>query len=317
MLTMRAGTGMLRSALRVVAGVAAAGALFCTSSTGHAWCRTTTCDPAQEPCPLDAAGCMTTGKTLFWRGRCISFGVDYQGTPKHGISHDLAQDKIIAAYRAWMSADCGNGTPSLQMFASPEPIRCDHQVYNREPEVANANAWIFLDDQWPYVGQSHQIALTTLTFQDEDGEIFDVDVEINSAQFEISASDEVIKADLESIATHEAGHFFGLSHTQVDGATMEAQYNVGDVSLRTLEADDIEGICTAYPPDRQAAACLSTQTPRHGFSAECSDALETDGGCCTTAPNGNLGAPARAILASAFGILVLFARRRSRLSRAD
>ena len=256
---------------------------------------------------------MTTGKPLFWRGSCISFGVDHEGSPKNGISHDLAVSTIADAYLSWTSADCGSGrTPSLELFLSPEPILCDHQVYNTEPEVANANAWIFLDQGWPYAGTSHQIALTTLTFQDSDGEIFDVDVEINSAQFELSTSDDAIKADLQSIATHEAGHFFGISHSLVQGATMEASYRVGDTSLRSLEPDDIEAICSVYPPDRKAAACQSTRIPRHGFSAECSDALETDAGCCSTAPSGNSGAPARAMLAGALGMLVLFARRRAR-----
>ena len=314
---MRAGCGIGTSAVRALSSVAAAGMLLSASSPSLAFCRTTTCDPLKETCPLDAADCMTAGKPLFWRGRCISFGVDHQGSPKHGISHALARDTIVDAYRTWMNADCGSGPPSLQMFVSPEPILCDHQVYNRDANVANANAWIFLDEEWPYAAQSHQIALTTLTFQDEDGEIFDVDVEINSAQFEITANDEVIKADLQAIATHEAGHFFGLSHTKVDGSTMEAQYSVGDTSLRTIEADDIAGICTVYPPDRQAAACLSTRTPRHGFSAECSDALEADGGCCTTAPTGTGRAPASAILASALGMLVLLARRRARRNQIE
>ena len=298
------------AAHKFVVAVTAAGAVSASSARAGAWCRTTTCDPTSEKqqCMLEpGTGCMITGMPLYWRGRCISFGVDHRGSPKRGIDHETARTVIWSAYRSWLDTDCAGQPPSLELSDSPAPIRCDHQEYNQDD--GNANAWIFLDDAWPYEGRGHQLALTTLTFNVDNGEIFDVDVEINSFQFTITVGDDAVQADLQSVATHEAGHFFGLSHSNVQGATMRPQYSEGDSSLRSLEADDVEGICALYPADREVAACQSTSVPRHGFSADCGAPPEEDSGCRTTRPGGpSPGAP-HALGMLVFGALLFRARR--------
>ena len=63
------------------------------------------------------------------------------------------------------------------------------------------------------------LALTTLSFT-EAGEIYDVDVEVNTADHDIVLEPLPGQADLLSVCTHEAGHFFGLSHSTVPDATM-------------------------------------------------------------------------------------------------
>jgi hypothetical protein len=53
--------------------------------------------------------------------------------------------------------------------------------------------------------------------------------------------------DLEAALTHELGHFLGLDHSDVPGATMQPEaMGFGATDLRTLEADDIAGICAIY-----------------------------------------------------------------------
>jgi hypothetical protein len=44
-------------------------------------------------------------------------------------------------------------------------------------------------------------------------------------------------------------------------------YKLGSVELRTLEADDIAGLCSVYPPTRHASS--TSCEPRHGFSDSC------------------------------------------------
>jgi Matrixin len=52
--------------------------------------------------------------------------------------------------------------------------------------------------------------------------------------------------DLQGVATHELGHALGLSHSFVSGATMRPN-TVGDlVYMRSLHADDIEGVQALY-----------------------------------------------------------------------
>jgi hypothetical protein len=105
----------------------------------------------------------------------------------------------------------------------------------------------------------------------------------------IGVGDGQVLFDLDSIITHEVGHFLGLSHSIVSGSTMYREYREKDTSLRDLHSDDRQGICALYPPDRdvQGSSCA----PRHGFSTRC--APTPDGGCSVgaTAPNGLSYAP--------------------------
>jgi hypothetical protein len=81
-------------------------------------------------------------------------------------------------------------------------------------------------------------------------------------------------ADVQSILTHELGHFLGLGHAgrNAPDATMRANWDGIGTALRTLSADDEAAICELYPPDRIAAT--SSCTPRHGFGSECSAPLD-------------------------------------------
>jgi MYXO-CTERM domain-containing protein len=168
---------------------------------------------------------------------------------------------------------------------------------------------MYRDAGWPYASSAATLALTTVTYNVNTGEIFDAEVEINSADNPITVGDDSVQFDLDSIITHESGHFLGLAHSCDLEATMFVSYKLGDTSLRSLEADDIAGICSIYPPGTSVAQC--DPTPRHGFSSDCgSPPAET--GCCTTAPGGPSRSGSAAVLAllAAFGLGASRRRRR-------
>ena len=106
-----------------------------------------------------------------------------------------------------------------------------------------------------------------MRFNPNTGALYDADIQLNSAEFEFSVGDPVTASDLASVLAHEIGHFFGLSHTEIAGATMETGYDATDDLRRSLEPDDLDGICAIYPPERAPAS--HSCTPRHGFSAQC------------------------------------------------
>ena len=95
---------------------------------------------------------------------------------------------------------------------------------------------------------------------------------------------------------------------------MFPQYVPGQTKLRTLDPDDVAGICDIYPPDRDIGS--QSCEPRHGFASKCGGSSD-DGGCTTSTgparPGGLAALAAMSVLAaSAAGLRFRSRRRRSR-----
>ncbi len=259
---------------RVPASLPAALAASCAlafTNPAQAYCRTTTCDtsrsPAEGGCQYDQDDCATNGVPLAWPQACVSFSVQKDASPLRGISFDVMQNVVDGAYANWTQADCGGGVlPSIQV-SDLSPVNCDQVQYNQGANEPNANIWMFRDRSWPHEGARTTIALTTVTFGATSGQIFDADVEVNSANFVITVGNTGVQDDLQSIVQHESGHTLGLAESSRSSATMYGSYSPKDTSKRTLGADDIAGVCAVYPPGQDRGTC--DPTPRHGFSAEC------------------------------------------------
>lgn len=290
--------------------------------TASAFCRSTTCKPSvsceEDPekcCVLDSAGCDTNGIPLFWPTTCVSFNVQEEGSRLRGIDVETFAPMVDSAITRWLEPHCGDsGTPSIRVEARG-PIECDVAEYSSD--FGNANLWLFRDDAWPYrypnndTGTlfSNALALTTLSYNFKTGEIYDADVELNSHEVEFSIGDEAVRVDLESILTHEAGHFLGLDHSFEPGATMTSGYFDGTVEHRTLDADDVAGICAAYPASGRDATENSCE-PRHGYAEVC--AADASGCSFRGAPNGAGDTGRAGALFGGLGLLgLLVARRRS------
>jgi hypothetical protein len=271
--------------------------LLAIATDASAFCRTTTCDPKDESqvCVPNSSGCIEEGLPLIWPERCLHFGVQQNGSPRRGITWEDADLVIQQAFRQWISVSCDGQGPSFSVYDVGAPyggIECDQPEFNQN--APNANVWMFRDDDWPYTGAASTLALTTLTFEVPTGDILDADVEINSFSIPITVGDQNIDNDLLSIATHEAGHFLGLSHSNIKSATMNANYSPGDIEFRTLHADDIEAICTVYPPDRDVPSCEKAgPQPRHGFTRFCASGLEVGQGNCAVARTPERGRESR------------------------
>lgn len=255
--------------LRSPAGLLAFLLTMSGASHALAFCRTTTCDPndLKLACKT-SAGCVTSGTPLFWNSNCVTIGVQKTGSPNNGFSYDDVASVVEKAFGAWQAASCDSGKPSIKVELVG-PVECGESEYNSD--LGNANIVLFREDSWPYVGAANAIGLTTTRFDTKTGELWDADIELNGTSSDLSIGDPITGQDLQSVLTHEAGHFLGLSHSTDDSATMKAVYDSlrDGNSFRTLADDDVEGICTIYPPDRpiKTTSCEN----RHGFSEQCAD----------------------------------------------
>jgi MYXO-CTERM domain-containing protein len=295
--------GAARRVRPLFASVALGVAAAIAATPAAAFCRSTTCT---GDCARDDDGCKTTGAKLFWPGVCV--GVSLQRDGSINIPIDDVRDVVAASFATWSALDC-DGAAATISFSELADVSCHETEFNKA--APNANVILFQDTQWHYKGVDNTLAKTTVTFDGETGEILDADIEINHAYNELTVSDSAVVFDLQSVLTHEIGHFIGLDHSPDPDATMFAGYDEGSTSLRTLEADDVAAACAAYPPTRSGKC---EPTPRNGLGDACGVAAaptssggETSG--CAIAP-----APATVpSLLSLLGLgLALRVRRRSR-----
>jgi hypothetical protein len=312
---------LARRVSQLVASLVAAVAVLGASASAHAYCRTKACDtdpsygdvwdemPDPVECVRNRQGCLVEGEPLFWPSNCFSFGVQRDGSASSNIDFQTAEAVIEDAFSKWAAADCDGEAPAFRIVNRGD-ISCERAEYNQD--APNANVFMFRDDEWPYAGGIDTLALTTITFNVETAEIYDADVEMNSAQTTFTTSDEEVVSDLSSVITHEVGHFLGLSHSEDETAVMRGiGYRSGSIEMRTLAPDDVTGICEIYPPGRTSDSC----GPRHGFSRECGvPQKEESGGCAVgSAPRGT---DPRSF-AAALAVGLLFALRRARGRRAS
>jgi MYXO-CTERM domain-containing protein len=139
------------------------------------------------------------------------------------------------------------------------------------------------DPLFPY--DPAALALTSVSAGSTSGTIRDVDMEVNGLTFawaDLVTHPELQNMpfhDLQNAVTHEVGHVIGLVHTcyldpppdldhtgqpipdcsnaspDIRATTMFPSANPGDVEKRTLEPDDVLGLCETYPAAQDPKAC--------------------------------------------------------------
>jgi len=197
--------------------------------------------------------------------------------PELGAS---AKDKLLAGFAAWSAPRC-------TFFAAELLGDLPGGTFDAADDK-NVLLWVNRPDPWPMeLGLVDSIIGTTVIttgFKEGREVLVDADIVFNNVGFcwfDYSPAgptpcDGGLPVDTLSIITHEEGHFLGLGHS-VAGATMQSFYKYAETQdqLRTLEQDDIDGVCGLYPVINGCDACGSEES-----SAACqSTALDCGGAC--------------------------------------
>ncbi|MFL5270916.1 MAG: hypothetical protein ACJ79E_02455 [Anaeromyxobacteraceae bacterium] len=171
------------------------------------------------------------------------------------------------------------------------PITPDHPCH--APDAAEDCSSAF--DCWDETVED-VIATTSVSYVAGTGEILEADMEINAMDsagtsgFLMTCSDTAPATDIQNVVTHEAGHLLGLAHACEDSTmhpaavdftlagcpgntnpTMFPSSPPGELSKRSLEPDDVAGVCFLYPRGEAAPECVGVvrQETRNDTGSSC------------------------------------------------
>lgn len=237
---------------------------------------------------------------ISWAKRSLTFALNSTGSADVAI--DDVEGAVIDSFDVWSVPDCTDLSFSYSGRTTDRSVGFSQGG-------SNQNIVVWKESGWPHA--DGVIGVTTVTYCTQkggictyNGVILDADVEMNGQEFKFSTNGDRRLFDIGNTLTHEAGHFIGLDHSPVRDSTMFASAPAGETAKRSLQQDDIDGVCTIYP--RGAATPGAAGSGSSGGNSSKSD--DGDGYLCSAAPsNGAPGLGAFVLL----GLLGLSRRRRS------
>lgn len=244
---------------------AVASVALTASIDARAYCRATTCDPNQgEQCDRNDEGCVRTGAGLRWRTLPIPYRFDRRGTEK--LDEARAREAVRRAFDHWSSVEC-NGERTSLAFVEGDDLA----------GPSDAFAIHFDDESWDHDDrQDESLALTNQRYGKNTGLIDFADIEINTATVPFTLDGNEAGIDLETVVTHEVGHYIGLAHSTSEGSIMAPRYCQGQSACGqpALSDDDRAAVCILYPPAH----------PGGGGEGHLAPVPAASGGCSISAP---------------------------------
>lgn len=201
--------------------------------------------------PLDAylkLGARVGGRTvtLRWPQMPIRYFVTDRGVA--GVSSMQFQQAVQRAFSTWDATSTAQLSSSFAGFTTADPRLGDGATvigFQNRPEL------------------DRTLGATSFMIDNTNGSIVEADIFLNSSfPWSASSGGEPNAFDVESIALHEIGHLHGLAHSAMGETELRSggrrvisaasvmfpiAFSPGNISGRTLKADDVAGMGDVYP----------------------------------------------------------------------
>jgi hypothetical protein len=184
--------------------------------------------------------------TLRWPQMPIRYFVTDRGVP--GVSSTQFQQAVSRAFATWDAVSAAQVSSTFVGFTLADPRQGDGATvigFQNRPEL------------------DRTLGATSFMVDTTNGSIIEADIFLNSTfPWSVASGGETNAFDVESIALHEIGHLHGLAHSAMGETELRSggrrviaaesvmfpiAFSPGNISDRTLRADDIAGISDIYP----------------------------------------------------------------------
>ncbi len=171
----------------------------------------------------------------------VPFWINQSGSPE--IANGSEFEAVKSAFQSWQNVSIAN-VSFLYKGTTPVPTIGQDGL----------NVVTFIDDSVPL--GSETVASTFLFFSiDGTGNLAIQEADIAlSPTVAFSTGGDPDKYDIQSVLTHEVGHFLGLDHSALLSSVMTPNIAIGQLDQRTLSYDDMAGLASLYPQNSAFSA---------------------------------------------------------------
>lgn len=177
---------------------------------------------------------------------------------KYHLNHDCYKpiekekciEAVIKSFKTWEEPEC-----TKLRFARGEDTYESKGSFNQLDIEFNKNIIVWYYKDWPY--EPNGLALTTVTYDDKTGKIYDADIELNGVfyRFDVVENTPSTYIDIQNTLIHEIGHMIGLDHVYEPSSVMYPTARAGETKKRNLSPDDIKGVCEIYHKEDSGCSC--------------------------------------------------------------